>query len=412
MRILRSLIAGLFLLVAAASAQAAPPESPGWHAVWATSAQLPSKAMDPNWSLTGFSNHTLRQVIRVSQGGLATRVRLTNRYGTRPLAITGATIAVTDTGASIRPNTLRPLTSGLASAFEIPAGADLVTDPVPLSVAPFQSLTITVYLAEATGPATHHAQAFATTYRTSGDHRADDSGLAFAETTQAWYYLSGVEVLDMLPHPSGVVAFGDSITEGVGSTPNANHRYPDALAERLAAEGNPRAVIDQGIGGNRVTVDSSWLGDSAQHRFRADVLDQPGIGTVIILAGINDIGLSAPGPGAADTVVPVSTDHLIAAHLDLIHQARAKGLRVIGATLTPFGGSPYDSPAAESARLAFNNWLRTTAPYDALVDFDAALRDPTNLHRLTPTYDSGDHIHPNDTGYTAMAATLRPTDFA
>ncbi|MGW4351855.1 SGNH/GDSL hydrolase family protein [Nocardia sp. NPDC004582] len=410
MRVLRALVVGLLLLTAAVTAHAAPLEGAGWTTVWATSAQMPSKTMGPNWSVQGFSNHTLRQVIRVSQGGVATRVRLTNRYGTEPLAIAGATIAMTDAGASILPDTLRPLTFGLASVFRIPAGADLTTDPVSLPVAPFQSLTITLYLAGPTGPATHHAQAFATTYRAAGDHAADGVGAAFTESTRSWYYLSGVEVLDVLPHRSGVVAFGDSITEGVGSTPDADHRYPDELAERLAAGGNPRAVIDQGIGGNRVTVDSTWLGDSAQRRFRADVLDQPGVGTVIILAGINDIGLSADGPGAADTVVPVSTDRLVAGHLDLIHQAQAKGMRVIGATLTPIHGSPYFSPAAEAARQALNTWIRTAGAYDAVVDFDAALRDPVDPQRFAPEFDSGDHIHPGDAGYAAMAMAVNPAE--
>ncbi|MFE7798613.1 SGNH/GDSL hydrolase family protein [Nocardia sp. NPDC057440] len=410
MRLLRALVAVLFLLAAAATTHAAPVEGSGWTAVWAASAQMPSKTMGPNWSEEGFSNHTLRQVIRVSQGGSATRVRLTNRYGTEPLVIAGATIAVTDTGANIRLDTLQPLVFGLASEFRIPAGADLTTDPVLLPVAPFQSLTITLHLAEPTGPATHHAQALATTYRATGDHRADGVGTAFTETTQSWYYLSGVEVFDVLPHRPGVVAFGDSITEGVSSTPDADNRYPDELAERLAAEGNPRAVIDQGIGGNRVTVDSSWLGDSAQRRFRTDVLAQPGVGTVIILAGINDIGLSADGPGVADTVVPVSTDQLVAGHLDLIRQARAKGLRVIGATLTPIHGSPYFSPAAESARQALNDWIRTAGAYDAVVDFDAALRDPAVPQRFAPEFDSGDHIHPSDAGYAAMAAAVNPAE--
>ncbi|WP_406237391.1 SGNH/GDSL hydrolase family protein [Nocardia sp. NBC_01009] len=411
MRFLRALVTSLFLLAAAVTAHAAPVEESGWTAVWATSAQMPSKTMGPNWSEGGFSNHTLRQVVRVSQGGVATRVRLTNRYGTEPLAIAGATIAVTDAGANIRLDTLRPLAFGLASEFRIPAGADLTTDPVLLPVAPFQSLTITLHLAEPTGPATHHAQALAATYRATGDHRADGVGTAFTETTQSWYYLSGVEVFDVLPHRSGVVTFGDSITEGVRSTPDADNRYPDELAERLTAEGNPRAVIDQGIGGNRVTVDSSWLGDSAQRRFRTDVLDQPGVGTVIILAGINDIGLSTDGPGAADTVVPVSTDQLVAGHLDLIRQARAKGLRVIGATLTPIHGSPYFSPAAESARQALNAWIRTAGAYDAVVDFDAALRDPADPQRFAPEFDSGDHIHPSDAGYAAMAAAVNPAEF-
>ncbi|MFC9894269.1 SGNH/GDSL hydrolase family protein [Nocardia sp. NPDC127579] len=351
-------------------------------------------------------------MIRVSSGGATTRVRLTNRYGTAPLTVSGATLAVTAAGAEIRPETLRTLTIGGKSAFEIPAGADLATDPAALPVAPFQSLTITLYLAEPTGPATQHAQAFETSYRATGDHRADPAGAAFTDTTRSWYYLSGVEVLDALPHRAGVVAFGDSITDGVGSTPDADNRYPDELAERLAAEGNPRAVLTQGIGGNRVTVDSSWLGDSGRRRFRADVLDQPGVGTVIVLAGINDIGLSTGGADAPDTVVPVTADDLISGYRNLIEQARAQGIRIIGATLTPIQGSPYDSPAAEAKRQAVNTWIRTSGDYDAIVDFDAALRDPAAPARLAPAFDSGDHLHPSDAGYAAMAAAVDPAAFA
>ncbi|MEV5836185.1 SGNH/GDSL hydrolase family protein [Nocardia sp. NPDC052112] len=411
MRSVRALVALLLLLLPATvgTAGANPPKPFVWTTVWATSAHRPSKASVVNWAETGFANQTVRQVVRVSDGGLATRVRLTNRYGTTPLAVAGATIARSAADGAIRPETVQNLTVGLAPSFHIAPGADLVTDPAVLPLAPLESVTITLYLAEPTGPATQHAQSFATTYRANGDHRADATAAAFTETSQSWYYLAGVEVANLAPPRSAVVAFGDSITDGVGSTGNADNRYPDELAERLDAAGTPRAVLNEGIGGNRVTVDSSWLGDSARTRFRHDVLDQPGVGTVIILEGTNDIGLSS-GAIAADTVVDVSPEQLIATYRDLIRQARDAGLRVLGATLLPFGDSPYFNEAAETKRLAVNEWIRTAGEYDDVVDLDAALADPTNPHRLAPAYDSGDHLHPNDAGYRTMAATIDVAD--
>ncbi|MEV0293102.1 SGNH/GDSL hydrolase family protein [Nocardia sp. NPDC050710] len=412
MRTLRALLALLLVLLPTTIATAGvnPPEPPGWSAAWTTSPHLPSKSFAPNWSQTGFANQTLRQVIRVAETGAAVRVRLTNRYGTTPLAVAGATIARSVADGGIRPESVRNLTVRLSPTFRIAPGADIATDPVALALAPMESVTITLYLAEPTGPATQHAQAIATTYRAEGDHRADPTADAFTETTQTWYYLAGVDVLNLVPRRRSVVTFGDSITDGVGSTTNADNRFPDELAERLAASGNPRAVLNQGIGGNRVTVDSDWLGESALRRFQRDVLDQPGVGTVIILEGTNDIGLSAGAPEMDEPAVPVSAEQLIAAHRSLIERARAKGLRVIGATLLPFQGSPYYSEEAEAKRDALNEWIRTSGAYDAVVDLAAALADPVDPRSLAPAFDSGDHLHPSDAGYHAMAAAVNLSD--
>ncbi|WP_435193163.1 GDSL-type esterase/lipase family protein, partial [Nonomuraea sp. bgisy094] len=191
---------------------------------------------------------------------------------------------------------------------------ELASDPVALGLDDLDSVTVTLHLAAPTGPATYHAQAMATTYRAAGDHRSDHGPGAFTQTSASWYYLSGVDVIGRSSHQGAVVAFGDSLTDGYGSTPGAANRYPDELAERLAAAGRPHAVLNQGISGNRVTVDSAWLGDKATSRFRRDVLDQPGVRAVIILEGINDIGMSqAPSPiGAPPT--DVSADEIIAGH--------------------------------------------------------------------------------------------------
>ncbi|MFI6899904.1 SGNH/GDSL hydrolase family protein [Nonomuraea sp. NPDC050394] len=374
----------------------------GWDATWTASPQRPGVNYTPNWSQEGFSQQTLRQVVRVSVGGVAARVRLTNAYGTTPLKVAGATVARTADGAAVRRGSVRHLTVNGARAFTVPAGAEIASDLVPLPVEALSSVTVTLYLAAPTGPATYHAQAMAPSYRANGDHRADVGGAAFTETTVSWYYLSGVDVIGGT-HRRGVVAFGDSLTDGYGSRPGADNRYPDELAERLAAAGRPRAVLNQGIGGNRVTVDSAQLGDKGTSRFRRDVLGQPGVGTVIVLEGINDIGMSRP---PAD----VSARQVIAGHRELIRQARARGVRVIGATLPPMKGSHYYDAVREAKRDEVNAWIRTSGEYDAVVDLDRVLASSSDGDQLNPAYDSGDHLHLNDAGYRALAYAVDPAD--
>ncbi|ACZ84560.1 SGNH/GDSL hydrolase family protein [Streptosporangium roseum] len=405
---LATLLAGSGVAFAAIPAPAAA-TARGWSASWTASPQRPGANYTPNWSEQGFANQTIRQVVRVSVGGVAVRVRLSNAYGSTPLKVTGATIARTANGAAIRPGSLRHLTVKRARSFTIPAGAELASDAVPLPLGALDSVTVTFYLAAPTGPATYHAQALATSYRSAGDHRADSGATAFAQTSQSWYYLSGVDVIGA-PRRDGVVAFGDSLTDGYGARPEADNRYPDELAERLAAAGRARAVLNQGISGNRVTVDSEWLGDKATSRFRRDVLSQPGVGAVVILEGINDIGMSeAPSPmGAPPT--EVSAQELIAAHRDLIRQARAGGLRVIGATLPPMKGSRYYNARSEIKRDEVNAWIRTSGEYDAVADLDRALASPADEDQLDPAYDSGDHLHLNDAGYRATAHAIDPAD--
>ncbi|MFI9538058.1 SGNH/GDSL hydrolase family protein [Nocardia fusca] len=410
-RIFRVLVvAVLLLLPVSATTAGAAPTVPDWSSAWTTSLYRTDKLIGPHWQETGFADHTLRQVVRVSRGGIAARLVLSNRFGTSPLRITGANLARSGGAAAVVPETVRPLTFGHAQAFDVAPGTEVVSDPVVLPVAAFDALAITLYLAEAIGPVTQHTQASRTAYRAVGDHRADSTGAAFTETTRSWYYLSRIDVANLVPGPAGIVAFGDSITAGVGSTVDTDNRFPDELAERLAAHGTPRAVLNAGIGGNRVTVDSTWLGDSALRRFRRDVLDRSGVSTVIILEGINDIGLSSGAPEVGEPAVPVDAETLIAGHRDLIGQARAAGLRVIGATLLPMKGSPYYSAATEAERTAVNRWIRSSGEYDAVIDFDLAVADPADPQRLVDAYDSGDHLHPSDAGYTAMAAAAAAVD--
>ncbi|WP_378730681.1 SGNH/GDSL hydrolase family protein [Nocardia brasiliensis] len=394
-----AVVTATLLLGSSGVAAAAPAQ--GWEAVWATAPMRAGKNYTLNWSEEGFANHTVRQVIRVTSGGPALRLRLSNTYGTQPLQVTGLTVGRTASGAAIQPETMQHLAVGLNRSFVIDPGDEIVTDPVIFPVAPLDSLTVTMYFAQPTGPSTYHAQALGTSYRGYGDHRADVTADAFTETSVSYYYLSAVETV-AFPCQSGVALFGDSITDGYGATPDARNTYPDELAEQLTAQGTPRPLLNLGIGGNRVTVDSPTLGDSALSRFRRDVLEQPGVGTVVIVEGINDIGLSGGQDRAPQA--QVSAEQLIAGHRSLIQQARAAGVRVIGATLAPFKGSRYYTEEREAQRQAVNTWIRTSGEYDALVDFDTALADPADPRHLDPRFDSGDHLHPNDIGYAAMAA--------
>ncbi|MFF5719589.1 SGNH/GDSL hydrolase family protein [Streptomyces buecherae] len=408
-----------------------------WSAGWAAPVQRPSAGFEENWSEAGFDRQTVRQVVRVTDGGSAARIKLSNRYGDQPLRISGATIARSAGGAAVRPQTLRKLTFGNRPSVTIPAGGEGASDAAPLRVSAFDTVTVTLYFAEPTGPATFHAQAYAHSYRARGDHRGDRTGSAFGERTRSWYYLSDVELTGTrpahAPHsgriadragggaspdaPGGVsrpgasrrgavVAFGDSITDGYGSTVDANKRYPDQLAERLSAAGRARPVLNAGIGGNLLLNDSAWYGDRALDRFERDVLNKPGVSSVIVFEGLNDIGFSEVDLPTYKPNPQLSAAQLIDAYRELIARARAKGVRVVGATILPFKGAEYHTPRAEAKRQQVNAWIRTSGEFDAYVDFAAALADPADPLALNPAYDSGDHKHPNDAGYRAMAEAI------
>ncbi|MQA11837.1 MAG: SGNH/GDSL hydrolase family protein [Pseudonocardiaceae bacterium] len=401
----------------AGQAAGATPSQPagagkGWTGTWASSMMRPSPGFEPNWSEEGFANHTVRQVVRVSAGGAAARVRLSNVFGTKPLKITGATVARSAEGASVRPESLRHLTFRHSRSVVLPPGREMASDPVPLRVSPLDSLTVTLYLPRATGPATNHSFANATSYRASGDHSADPGGDAFTETTQSWYYLAGVDVTGVPPRRDAVAAFGDSITDGALSTADANNRYPDELAELFASKGKPRGVLNAGIGGNRVLTDSPCLGERATARFKRDVLDEPRVGTAVVLEGINDIGFGElePSPDPCFSGGPdVTAAELIAGHRELIRQAHKRGTTVVGATLLPYKGAQYYSERGEAVRDQLNEWIRTSGAYDRVVDLDRIMAAPDDPDLLNPAYDSGDRLHPNDAGYHAMAVAIAPS---
>jgi lysophospholipase L1-like esterase len=379
-----------------------------WTATWSASL-APPVASDSR-----FANQTLRQIARISVGGDEVRVRISNEHGTRPLVIGAAHVAIAGAGAAIRPGTDRVLTFSGRGSVVVPPGKRVVSDPAELRVAALERLAVSLHFPSPTGPATLHRYAQQTAYVSRPGDFTGRASLPVADTSGSWFYLSGVEVGAPRAKPV-IVALGDSLPDGFGSTVNANRRWPDRLAERLAGRRGmpPLGVVNAGYFGNRLLHEAvlpapGVIGrvPSVLRRFGRDVLAQPGARYVIVQAGINDIGL--PGllgrPGEA-----VTAAEIIAAYRRLIARAHARGLEIFGGTLTPFVGATYGgygTPEGEAKRQAVNRWIRTSGAFDAVIDFDAAVRDPRRPERLNPRYDSGDHLHLNDAGYRAMADAI------
>ena len=349
-----------------------------------------------------FTNQTLRQIVHTSIGGRRLRVVLSNAFGTSPLTIGAAHLALRDKESAIVPASGRALTFSGRPTMTIPAGAVSFSDPVDLAAPPLADLAIDVYLpgnTNAPSPVTYFGGALQTSYVSETGNHAGASAFPVVATTASWFLVSRVEV--MAPQSVGaVVAVGDSITAGSRSTPDTNNRYPNHLARRLLAMPTPMAVLNAGIGGNRVLSEGAFgQGLNVVGRFDRDVLQQTGVTHVIVLEGINDIG------NARDNPTPTAED-LIAAHKQLIERAQTRGIRIFGATLTPFEGANYFTPAGEAKRQALNQWIRTSRAYDGVIDFDQAVRDPSHPARFLPQYESGDHLHPSDAGYQAMAEAI------
>ncbi|MGW0607954.1 SGNH/GDSL hydrolase family protein [Streptomyces sp. NPDC002640] len=383
-----------------------------WHGAWTASVMRPSAApWFETWAEQGFTDQSLRQTVRVHTGGTQVRIRLSNAYGRTPLRLTGAGIGRTAGPAAVQPNTVRTLRFDGSTSTVIPAGGRAVSDPVTLPTEPFDELTVTLYFKEATGPATYHQLSMTTTYRAAGDHHRDPAATAYTEAVQpaygSWYYLEGIETAGPHPLPRAVVTFGDSITDGFGAIIDGHDRYPDLLAERLLTTGRPRPVLNAGIGSNKLLTDSPLGGDAGLARFTRDVLDQPRVGTVLVLIGINDIQRSDdPAASSTDThTPPVTARQLIDGHRALIRAARTRGVRAVGATLTPYRGAAGWTLAGEAIRGQVNQWISNSAAYDAVVDFARAL-DPDDTGRIRDDLHIGDHLHPNPAGYRAMADAI------
>jgi lysophospholipase L1-like esterase len=372
-----------------------------WVATWGASpvAPLPANATNP-----GFTNQTVRLIVHTSLGGNAVRVRLSNAFGTESLVIGTAHLALHGMSAATISSTDRPLTFSGSSSVTIPPGALVVSDGVKLDVPALSDLAVSLYLPGPTGQATWHAAAFSTNYVSRPGDFTGATDFPVDHTVASWFYLTDVEVKSSRD-TLALVTFGDSITDGTRSTPDTNHRWPNLLAERLTEHHVKLSVVDEGIAGNRVLHD--FVGPNALARFDRDVLTQPGVAYVTVLLGINDIGdigrvLTQPGLAPQ----PVSAQEIIGGHLQMIMRARQQGVKIVGCTLTPFEGAAYFTPEGETKREAVNKFIRTGGAYDGVIDFDAVVRDPGHPARILAMYDSGDHLHPNDAGYKAMADAI------
>lgn len=400
---IRLRITGL-LAAAALLAGAAPAQR--WVGSWAASQQAP----EPQNVLPAddLEDATLRQVVRLSIGGRQARVLLSNAFGSQPLRIDAAHIALSagvDT-ARVVATSDRALTFDGAGAVTIPAGASYWSDPVALDAPPLANVVVSLHLPHAPSGQTGHPGSRATSYILAGNHVAD-ADLSGARTVEHWYQVAGISVAAD-PAARAVVALGDSITDGHGATTNGNDRWPDQLAARLQATPGMRsvAVLNQGIGGNHLLTDG--LGPNALARFDRDVLAQPGVRYLIVLEGINDLGmLTRDGPASTQAHADLVA-RMIGAYRQIIDRAHAAGIKVYGATILPDGKSDYYHPDAQSEadRAATNAWIRAPGHFDAVIDFDAVTRDPADPRRMKAAFDSGDGLHPSPVGYKAMAAAI------
>lgn len=382
---------------AATSARAAD-----WVSTWGGSAMSPSALVSPVQTL---DDQTVRNIIYTTAGGNTLRIRVSNAFGDRTVTIGAATVARQVSGAAVDPATLRALTFGGHRSVRLAGGAAALSDPVRFAVPALRTLAVSLYLPDFTGPATYHQLGQQTNYLAAGDHTAAAGAAAFGTTVSSWFFLDAVQVRTAAP--GAIIAVGDSITDGFNSTVDANNRWPNVLARRLAARQGRHApaVVDEGISGNRVLSDSVCLGVKLLDRLRRDVFSQPGARTIVLLEGVNDLGFSQlPDADCSAPNTNVSADQLIRAYKEIIRQAHARGLRIYGGTIVPFQGAGYWDPAAEQKRGVINDWIRGSHAFDGVVDFAAATAAPGQPTMLDPAFDSGDHLHPNDAGYAAMAA--------
>jgi lysophospholipase L1-like esterase len=385
-----------------------------WVTTWTTANAASDQPMV-------FSNQSIREIVHTTIGGSAVRIRLSNTFGTRAIRLDAVFIGLQKAGrqevglqkdgAALVPRSNHEVTFDGSRSIAIPEGAEALSDPISFSVGSEQNLAISLFTAGETGPATVHGSAFQTNYVSgAGNFAAEEGANAFtmatgSKTTGSWYFLSAVEVLASVDVKGAVVALGDSITDGASSRSDKNERWTDVLARRLLAGDTKIAVLNAGIGGNRVLTSSPCWGQNALARLGRDVLAQAGIEAVILFEGTNDIG--QPDAPATDTNpcrsrTQVTADEIITGYKQIIARTHARGLKIYGATILPYRGTGSWTTIGEAKRVAVNQWIRTSRTFDGVIDFDAALRDPATLSRMAPQYDSGDHLHPGPAGHEAM----------
>ena len=377
---------------------------PQWVGTWATAPML----ADGGFHVHPFSAVTLREIVHISIGGDRLRVRFTNEFGTEPLAISDAHIALSAGGSAIQAGSDRALTFDTATTVRIPPGAALFSDPVALPAPPLADLAVSFFLpAQIMRAETFHDYADQDNYMVDGDV-AGASTLTQPTTLPSWYFLDGVEVM-AAGDSRAIVALGDSITDGAHATPNTNRRWPDVLASRLLQEKHlgKISVLNEGIGGNRVVNDG--YGPNALARLDRDVLSQDGVRYLIVLESINDIGHLARMQGPQDEITAQQLEQGLKSIADAAHQ---HGIKVYGATLTPYNGAGYYSDKGEQVRQEVNRWIRDSGTFDAVIDFDKITRDPQDPSRFNPQCDSGDHLHPGDEGYKTMGEGIDLNLFA
>jgi len=383
-----------------------------WVATWGTAELLargpapapnpnaaPPKQEAPTINARGFDNQTVRMIARTSMAGKRVRVKLENAFGSAPVKVGAAHIALREKDSAIVIATDRALTFNGEPGVTIGPGAAIASDPVDLTLPALSDVAVSLYFPGETSAPTNHATALHNTYVTQGDATAKTS-IDEPTVTQSYYYLAAIDVTAPA-NAFSIVTYGDSITDGARSSNEGNHSWPALLAVRLAAKKETAniGVANMGIGGNRVLRDGA--GVSAVARFDRDVLSQSGVKWVMLLEGINDIGREASVP--AETV---DANDIIGGYKQIINEAHTHGLKIVGCTLTPYGGAGYQREHGESVREKVNDWIRTSGTFDAVVDFEKATRDASDPKKIQAEFDPGDHLHPNDAGYQAMADAI------
>jgi lysophospholipase L1-like esterase len=405
---LQSLVRGLLSVlvlagVLATSVQAQIDTGLNWVTTWSASpSTLPPGMLPPEEVTDVFNNQTLRLIAHTSIGGDMVRVRISNIHGNKRLHVGAASIALQAEGSNVVSDTLTRLTFGGQESITIARGGIVFSDPIAFSAPALSNLSVSLYFPQATGTATTHQAAAQTSYVSAAGNFSTSSDFNVAEEIPVWHYLTAIDV-GRNDDITAIVTLGDSITDGVGSTTDLNNRWPNYLARRLLNDANVPdfAVVNAGISGNRVLQENSPLfGENLQSRFERDVLALSGVSHIVLLQGINDIGMPIMFPGEDVTV-----DEIIAGYRQIINRAHDRGIKIIGATLTPYEEAFYYRPEGEVKRQAVNAWIRNSGEFDGVIDFETPVRDPSSVTRLLPSF-TADNLHPNDDGYKVMADAI------
>lgn len=394
-----SVLPVLLLFLATVALVNAQQPATRWVGTWAASPM--GQQVNPGQVAPGDS--TYRDIVHISEGGASIRVQLTNEFGSQSLTVAAAHVALSAGNGAIEQGSDHDLTFDGRSSVTIPAGAVVFSDPVPMRVTPLSDLAVSVYLPQQpVEETTCHQDAQSTNFIAPGNTTATDT-LTEARRIYSWCFVKGIDVSETDSKAASIVTFGDSITDGWRSTRDANRRWPDVLARRLQSDPQTAhlAVLNEGISGNRLL--HNVAGPNALSRFDRDVIAQSGVKYVIILEGINDIGSVARPREPGDNI---TAQDITFALSQLITRAHTHGIKVFGATLTPYIGAGYASPQGERIRETVNQWIRTSGAFDGVIDFDKVTRDPAKPSMFLPAYDSGDHLHPNDAGYKAMGSAV------